>query len=272
MSLVLEQVFVTAHLMVHFQLQYFLVIVFLSFILLVFKKFRIALPALVYAGVLYFVLLHPVNFFAGELESVDIFYMNTHYSNQNVQPIVDEISNLSPEVTALVESNPEIVKQLNLSGRGPIINHRAHASSCTVYAEKFISARVEGQTHLPLCIVQFAGFDLITVHAHRPLGKANIKENVEFFDQILEVLEGYERQNKKFVLVGDFNASRYSVYFRSRFGKYVQSNTYTWMTNTPFALPIDHVMSNMELDFVRSRNLGSDHRALLIKLKSPQLY
>jgi hypothetical protein len=266
LSMLFEKVLVVAHLMVHFQLQYFTVIIFFSLTLLLFKKWKVALPGLVYAIALYVLSLHPLSLFPGQIDSVDIFYINSHYSNENFTPIVDAIESLDPKTIAIVESNPALVEKLGDVRPDLILNHRAYASSCTIYADEALDANVEGRTHLPLCIAEFKDFDLLTVHAHRPLGKANLEENIEFFDQIKEILDEYEDKSENFILVGDFNSSLYSSYFRDRFSNYVHINFYTWMTNTPLALPIDHVMTNMDIEFVRTGNLGSDHRALLIQI------
>ncbi len=265
-SIIFEKLFVLAHLLVHFQLQYFVVALVCTLGLLAMKKWYLASSGGIFMLLLYILLLHPIQLFAGEVERVDIFYMNSHYSNEDMQPIIEAIEEYSPKTIALVESNPLIVESLADIGLEPSVNHRSYASSCTVYTSNELSSMVEGQTHLPLCIVSYDDYDLITVHAHRPLGKANIKENVEFFDQLVAIIEDYEEAGRKFIIVGDFNATRYSSYFRSRFGKYVVTNLYSWMVNTPFALPIDHVITNMDVDFVRSGNLGSDHRALLVQI------
>ncbi len=215
---------------------------------------------------LYILLLHPIQYFSGEITDVDIFYINSHYSNDDIQPIVKAIQKYTPITIAIVESNPLTVKSLENIDITPVINHRAYASSCTVYTDTYISAEVEGQTHLPLCIIHYQDYDLITVHAHRPVGRENIQENIEFFDQLVEIIESYEQKKSKFIIVGDFNSSLYSSYFRSRFGNYVNKNLYTWMVNTPFTLPLDHVITNMDVDYVRTKDLGSDHSALLIHI------
>jgi len=262
-SIVFEKVFFSAHLFVHFQLQYFILVFIFTTGLILMRKWYISIAGVIFMILLYILFLHPIQFFSGSVEKVDIFFINSHYSNDNVQPIIDAIEEYTPETIAIVESNPLIIQELKGE---PILNHRAYASSCTIYTNNHISAEIEGRTHLPLCIIHYQDYDLITVHAHRPLAKANIEENTEFFDQLKELIESYEKTNMKFIIVGDFNSTLYSSYFRDRFGNYISKNLYTWMVNTPFALPIDHVITNMDVDYGRTKDLGSDHTALLIQI------
>lgn len=262
-SIIFEKVFVISHLLVHFQLQYFILAFVFTAGLLFIKKWYESIAGLIFMILLYSLLLHPIQYFSGSVERVDIFYINSHYNNDNVQSIVKAIEENSPDTIAIVESNPLIVEKLQIK---PVLNHRAYASSCTIFTNNYITAEIEGRTHLPLCIIHYQDYDLITAHAHRPLGKANIQENVEFFDQLMTLIKSYEQANKKFIIVGDFNATRYSSYFRDRFGDYVTKNLYTWMVKTPFALPIDHVITNMNVDYVRTKDLGSDHTGLLIQI------
>jgi hypothetical protein len=265
-SIVFEKDFVIAHLLVHFQFQFFILAFIPTIGLIAFKKWSTSTIGIVFLMLLYIILLHPIQFFSGSLDRVDIFFINSYYLNDDVQPIVDSIKENNPRTIAIVESNPLIVEQLKGINREPILDHRAYASSCSIFTSGHLSAEIEGRTHLPLCIVHYENYDLISVHAHRPFGEESIEENIKFFDQIAELIEVYEQSNKKFIIVGDFNATLYSSYFRDRFGKYVQKNLYTWMVETPLALPIDHVITNMDVDYVRTEDLGSDHTALLIQI------
>ena len=41
---------------------------------------------------------------------------------------------------------------------------------------------------------------------------------------------------------------------------------YTWLTNTPIALPLDYVVSNKMFLSQKGRDIGSDHRGLMVDI------
>jgi hypothetical protein len=229
------------------------------------KRWMIFSSSILWLVVTYIAILHPISLFSlKQLDEVDLFYLNAHYSNEHPEEIIEPLNDTSPKTIVLVESSPEVVNIADAIRDDQAINHRAYASSCTIYTINFLDAEVANLTHLPICIIRYEEYDLLSIHAHRPLGEANLKENVEFFDTIKNYIDDYESTNRSFILVGDFNSSNYSKLFRDRFGEYIQTNRYTWMTNTPITLPIDHVITNMNVEVAQQRIKGSDHSALLI--------
>ncbi len=265
LSLVLEKHIFYAHLFVHFQLQYFIIIATCSTLLLFFPKKIYAIVGLGTTILFYILWIHKISFFSGDLETTDILFLNSQYDSSRMDLTLNLIEQLKPTTISLVESNPNLIKKIIPLKNEPVLNHRAYASSCTVFSELPTNEqKVLGKNHLPICIVSFANFDLITVHPHRPMNPAILQENLQFFDELSTVIQEYESKKQKFIVVGDFNSTYYSAYFRERFGRYDQKIISTWMVGTPLALPIDHVLTNMQVRVERSPQVGSDHRALLI--------
>lgn len=267
LSLVLEKHIFYAHLFVHFQLQYFLIIFVCSLLLLVLKKYIFAIIGLLYIITFYFFFFHKMSLFSTLPETTDILFLNSQYDSSRMDLTLNLIEQLKPTTISLVESNPNLIKKIIPLKNEPALNHRAYASSCTVFSELPTNEqKILGKNHLPICIVSFANFDLITVHPHRPMNPAILQENLQFFDELSTVIQKYETNKRKFIVVGDFNSTYYSSYFRERFGRYDQKIISTWMAGTPLSLPIDHVLTNMNVQVERSPQVGSDHRALLIDI------
>jgi len=266
-TFLLEKHLLAAHLGVHLQFQCW-ISVLLGFVLFCFiRNWKWVLFSSLYLAVSYAFILHPISLFSiSEPEEFDIFYMNTHYSNTKPQNISKYLKEKAPDTVALTETNPKVVELVDVFRSDKIINHRAYASSCTIYGGAHESSDISNLTHLPICTVSFPSYDLLLVHAHRPFGDANLQENLDFFDVIKSRLVEYEQNGEKFVLVGDFNSSNYSKYFKDRFGEYIHVNRHTWLTHTPLTTPIDHVLTNMEVKVFSKRISGSDHSALLIDI------
>ncbi len=266
-SILLEQHIFYAHLFVHFQLQYFLIVLFCSIALLFLKKYVSAIIGIIFCSILYIFFIHKVVFFSSVPSTVDILFLNSQYDSQEIDRTMNLIETLKPTTLALVESHPTLVQNILQTRESPILNHRAYASSCTIFSqEKAIEKTVLGKNHLPMCIINFEHFDLVVVHPHRPMNKAILAENKEFFDDLEKLIQVYEKNNRQFLVVGDFNTTYYSTYFRTRFGQYDQKIFSTWMVGTPLSLPIDHVLTNMKVHVERSSQVGSDHRGLLIDI------
>ncbi len=268
-SLALEKYFFPASLLVHFQLQYWVVALVCVSTLLYFRKYIFFISGFLFVSVVFSVWIRHVDPFATAPSHPDIIFLNNQYDQKETALVVNMVADKKPSYVALVESNPVLVNELTKIKGDPIIDHRSYASSCTLFSDvRNTSSTVLGKTYLPICILHLDDYDLVTVHPHRPTNAAILKENVAFFDDIARLIRGYEEQRRSFIIVGDFNSTRYSSYFRERFGKYDQEIIYTWLPNTPITLPLDHVLTNMKVEIGRSEYVGSDHRALLIHIIS----
>lgn len=264
-SRLLEKTHHIFHLLVHFQLQYWVIITIGTFVFLWQKKWKLFGIGMIFTVCL-FAWIHPVQLFKKPISSVEVFFLNAQYDLKDSSLILETITELNPKTVSIVESNPELVNEVSRVLGEPILNHRAYASSCTVFSGDHVSTEVIGKTHLPICVVKFDEYTLITIHAHRPIEQKVLEENIEFFDQIHEMIQKLENDNEKFLLVGDFNSTIYSAYFRERFEKYFIKNLYTWKTNSLISLPIDHALSNIDVEISKTGNVGSDHVGVLVEM------
>lgn len=266
-SLLFEKYIFYAHLFVHFQFQYFVIVLICSLALFLFKKKYQSILGFFYCGVLYFFYLHRIILFPTIPDNVDIVFLNSQYDSTHVESTFEVIQEINPQIVGLVESSPLLVEKITAVKNEPVLNHRAYASSCTIFSENPVKEqKILGKNHLPICIVSFETFDLITVHPHRPMNREILAENLVFFDELHKIIQDYEEAGRKFIVVGDFNSTYYSSYFRERFGQYDQKIFSTWMVGTPLSLPIDHVLTNIKVQVARSSPVGSDHRALLVDI------
>ena len=267
LSLILEKHIFYAHLFVHFQFQYFVIILICSIFLFFLKKKYYSIGGFLYCVILFLTYIHRVTFFSPLPKNVDIFFLNSQYDSSHLKSTLAVIQTADPMTLNLVESNPLLVEEIIALRNTPILNHRAYASSCTIFSQyPTKEQKVISQNHLPICIVSFENFDLLTVHPHRPLNREILAENLKFFYELQKIIQEYEQSEQNFLVVGDFNSTYYSAYFRERFGQYDQKIFATWMAGTPLGLPIDHVLTNMNVQVGRSGPVGSDHRAILIDI------
>ena len=117
--------------------------------------------------------------------------------------------------------------------------------------------------------------DLLGVHPISPVGKRRSKMRDAELDAIATFVG--ERQPERFVVLGDFNTTPWSVRFsqflersalsESPFGRGL---TATWMSKNPlFGLPIDHVLVGRDihvLDQEVGTDIGSDHYPIAARL------
>lgn len=251
----------------HFQLQYtFCLLLSVIYYFFTKKPFH-ALGIFLYIAIIYVSVIHPFEIFPNKIADVDIFYMNTKYKNNLSEPIIEEIKKNTPKIITLVEPNEELIRRLTTTQGEPIqvINNNAYSfvtfSSLAVYEKKFIY-----DAPIPISYIEFEKFVLITIHAYDPLTVKDRLANIEYLAEIINTINLI--QDKPFVLVGDFNNTFFSETMREHFQDYFKKHVYSWSLFKPWMIPIDHVLSNEEIDFSRTKMLSSDHAGLLIDVKN----
>ncbi len=209
--------------------------------------------------------IHPIQFFEKEMKT-EIFYMNTYYYNSEFEDIVEKIKQIQPEIIFLVEANELIISKLKSIYGKPIIEINESYNSYVLFTNKPpISYEIKTYTNMPKYLkVKFDDFTFIGLHANDPLTKQKREFNLNLFKKIAEEIKEMDLNNEKFIVVGDFNNTYYSATFRLHFEKFFHKNIYSWSTNRPWALPIDHALSNFKIEISPTKKLSSDHNGLLI--------
>ena len=266
-TLFLSKYFFIFDLFSHFQLQYLIGLLLFSFGLSLYKNIKFLLINIIYILFLFITFIQPVSFAQESINKTDIFFMNTKFKNTNNAPIINEIKKQNPQIIALVEPNKALIDEITDFFGSPIIEINKKTNSYAIFSKKQpISQQVINTESLSLCYVEFDDFILLTIHTLDPLTPAKRNINLNFFEEIDQIITKLDSENKKFILTGDFNNTYYSATFRKHFKKYFQKNLYSWSLFMPWTIPIDHALSNMPISTSRTPILSSDHVGLLIDI------
>ncbi|GAB4157818.1 MAG: hypothetical protein Fur003_1570 [Candidatus Dojkabacteria bacterium] len=251
----------------HFQLQFSIGFLICALIILLLKNLKLGLAMLFYPALLFTTIILPINqkSLSSENKSADLYYMNMNLRDGNNEEIFNYIKSNSPSTVAIVELHPELHKMLNEYYGGTAVYNPGDFDSCGVYTkEKVFASDVDATGEYPICLVRFESYTLIVVHPFPAFTKADWEKQQTFFNQLDKRVTELKKANKKYILVGDFNASIYSPTFRKHFNEDFQFNTYTWNTDSLLMLPIDHAISNMPLEVLKGKAVSSDHLGLFI--------
>jgi endonuclease/exonuclease/phosphatase (EEP) superfamily protein YafD len=208
---------------------------------------------------------------------------NIHFSRHKVELLEEEIRRINPDVVVLVEptadyygddsplrqTHPHVIFHRDGSGSGIMMASRigwerastlilSTSFSPSIYAT-FCPAPERG----PAGCVQVLG-----VHPVSPIGAKRARMRDRELRAIADFVR--DRQPERFVVLGDFNTTPFSVRFaelRDRSGlsdsAVGRGLTATWNSKNPlFGLPIDHVLVGQEihiLDQEVGRDIASDH-------------
>lgn len=255
-----------AQLFAHFQLQYAIVLLICSVLLLVSRQYFLAGMSIAYVILLYCFFLHPLEIFPHTPKKVDVFFMNVYgKKNTEMRPIVDYIQKHNPPVVAIVEANDDIIHPLTKLYGPPHISETYEHFHCVVFSiRKVVRAESVTGFHTPVCVVEFSDYTLMVIHTHSPLIPSVWKKNQDDLYAIGKFIHEFEKKNTQYLVVGDFNSSPYSYPFRKVLGGYVKKNVYTWQPGKILTLPLDYALSNMSVRYHRTPEFTSDHAGLLI--------
>jgi endonuclease/exonuclease/phosphatase (EEP) superfamily protein YafD len=262
-SIILSEYSFIIDLFSHFQLQYIILLGIIAIISLFYKKFIIFFISISYCILILSTLILPAEFISKQTDA-DIFYMNTYYYNDKNEEIIKEILQKSPEHILLVEPAKSLIQELKKQYGEPLLEINEKANSFAFFSKNKELKVNTYENSLKFISVKFPNFTLIGIHAMDPLTKTKRKQNLAYFSEINKYIESLNGEN--FLLVGDFNDTVFSGTFRKFFSKYFKKNYYSWNSQSPFIIPIDHAMSNFPIKASLTKKLSSDHRGLIIDL------
>lgn len=252
----------------HFQLQYALIILFLAILLFFVRQVIIGLAALTYIFALYSHVLHPIEFFPQSIPEDDIYFINMFGKELDYpEDIVDDILTRNPDIVTFAEATDSVIATLRNVYGNPHVSDKQDHFYCAIFSyEKPLTAYTLDYLNAPLCIAEYDSFTLVVLHTYSPTSYGKWHLQNEYLTQVNAILTTLENDAKPFMLVGDFNSSNYAKPFRSYFGAYVQKNIYTWHTRRPYTLPLDHVITNLDIQYHRTEKFSSDHAGLVIDI------
>ncbi|MCI0430146.1 MAG: endonuclease/exonuclease/phosphatase family protein [Rhodospirillales bacterium] len=220
---------------------------------------------------------------AGGPTRLTVMAANIQDSRHRVDLLLAEIRRIEPDVVLLVEptaywhgdrsplraTHPYVIFHRDGAGTGIMMASRIPWERASTYT---LSSRYSPSVHATFCPAPERGpagcVDLLGVHPVSPIGAKRSRMRDAELRAIAEFVR--QRQPERFVVLGDFNTTPWSV----RFSELLQSAklrespvgrglTATWRSKSPiFGLPIDHVLVGRDIDVVHQevgRDIGSDH-------------
>ncbi len=262
----------------HFQLQLAVVLFCVALSLLLFSKanrpyaYALACYACIVSGWVAWSNDLPQPHELASTDRVDIYYQNVLYGQTPAahRTMASNISRYPARVYAFVEPHPRFIANMHdILGVTPLIYHAQGGASCAVFvtdpALEILSAEVHTDPHHdPLCHVRFSSLDLFVAHPLPPLNAERYMRQDAYFTLVTSEIRATETAGRAWLLVGDLNTSTYSARFRNAFGAYTHSGHYTWRTNTPLLLPIDHAFGTIPHDIKTTPSFTSDHQGLVV--------
>jgi endonuclease/exonuclease/phosphatase (EEP) superfamily protein YafD len=249
----------------HFHLQYFLIFLILFLFLLFLRVFDVAFISLGYLLFIGYFFIFPIQVQESRITSVDVFYMNVLFYNENMSAIAEHIENITPHTVAITEINEELTDLLIETFNEPHVYHAQAGLSCAIFSTRESLRSYVVEEEYPICVTEFSEYVVILIHPVPPLSSERYKIQRNHFGFISALMNEYEKRGVSVLLVGDFNSTYYSGLFRRYFGHLHHKNFYTWENPSPLMIPIDHALSNMPLEVALGPSLGSDHRALYVR-------
>jgi endonuclease/exonuclease/phosphatase (EEP) superfamily protein YafD len=276
----------------HFQIQYWLGAVFLSLLLLLIRD---RYPVLI--GIFCLAILS-VNMLAWYIPAsrsstplVKILFANVWETNRNHQPILTLVRSEAPDIAIFAEVNARWRQQLDSltdifpysidNKRGEVVYSKINLAGTEIVAEdpNFIRTLI-------LRNLQLQG-QPVTLIATHPSSPANPDEFAKRNQHLASLGLYLEKSADDLIVVGDFNATPWSPYYRrfvdrSRlvnaregFGLYPTWTTlgvrkfHSWLQPF-FSVPIDHIFTRSPkihaTSFHTGNNIGSDHLPIVAEI------
>jgi endonuclease/exonuclease/phosphatase (EEP) superfamily protein YafD len=216
-----------------------------------------------------------------EAKPIKLLVFNINRDNQRLSEIRDYIVQSEADLVFILEASPQAVAELSRTQVYSVglAQPRTDSFGLLILTRTPLSSQeiidVEGLPAAEIAI-RFGGVDysFLALHTMPPVGSRNSERR----DNMLAFAARWSQAHpQKAAIVGDFNATPWSSGFRALLSEsgYINSQRGfgiqpTWPSILPaLGIPIDHCLHSGELTTVERALgpfLGSDHRALIIRL------
>lgn len=202
-----------------------------------------------------------------KLTQGDIYYLNMNIHNSEEKIIINQIEQTNAQTVAIVELTTDMSQSLQQDYPYFITTNKpTDSDNCGIFSKiKPIQTNIYKLSY-NICTAQFSNYTLIAVHPLPPLNSNSWELQKKHFKEINKLYSQLKNEGQNPIIVGDFNSTVYSPIYKSQFGKFNEKVRYTWNKSSILTLPIDHVLSELDLKILLLNQLSSDHTALLIKL------
>lgn len=220
-------------------------------------------------------------------QRLKIMSMNVWCDNNQFQQVIDQVENVSPDVLLIIEYSNQWHRGLKpLHAKYPyrLLQTRWHGYGIALFSKLPLQdAQVwqltADQTDVPALSAEVKVGDrslrLAGLHTMSPTSSLRMDLRN---DQMNEIADLLAESNEPTILMGDFNCTPWSPFFKDVIGKCGyrdsrrgQGYLASWNLDTPalFWIPIDHGLVSQEVH-VHQRSVGkacgSDHRPMIIEL------
>jgi endonuclease/exonuclease/phosphatase (EEP) superfamily protein YafD len=276
----------------HFQIQYWLVVICLFLLLLPFRDRTSILIGLFCAAILS---ANMVTWYlpagAPHRSLVKILFSNVWETNRNHQPILDLVRSEAPDIAVFVEVNARWRKQLDSlqdifpysrdNKKGEVIYSKIDLKGTEIVEPDPSFIRTLILRNLQL---QGKPFTLVVTHPSSPANLTEFAKRNKHLDDLGLYLE---KSPDNLIVVGDFNATPWSPYYRKFVDRSRLVNTReglglhpTWTTlgvrkfplwSQPLlSVPIDHIFTRAPnihaSSFHTGIDIGSDHLPIVAEI------
>ena len=251
----------------HFSLQYFFSAILMFFVFLIRKNYTYMVLASVVIVYLSFMVTWTKIMYGWNIENPKIYFLNANYFNQNSDPIVEDIVNTDADVIWLVEINEELFDKLkNRLDYEVEYYYRDWVMSYAFFSKHPIKKMTNIRELYPIWIMKlYDGSYFYIIHPLPPITAHLSNSQKNLFRRVSELLQEHHKKWEKFVLVWDFNSTKYSNTFQKYFWEYNYQAVHSWIVRTIMSLPIDYIISNYPLQIEWWNFLTSDHIPILAK-------
>lgn len=212
---------------------------------------------------------HQVSLNEEKIQNISVLFSNVLTSNTQHQPLLNAISNRSPDIIVTTEIDEKWQNGLeSIKPDYPFstVILRSDNFGMAIYSKRpFKSHRYDvGEYKLPLMVLDFDGFTLIAAHPLPPTGSKYAEELHIYMKKISEVAQEVQGS---LILVGDLNATLWSDtinHLRDLDLRRTNKLGFAWTWPSgflPLAVQIDHIFVRdvIMADFEILPEIGSDH-------------
>lgn len=199
----------------------------------------------------------------------DIYFMNMFYTNPDITPIVEDMVTQKPSIIAVVEMTSWFREMITQRGYQEIMSLENKYDSQGIFIREELwweieFSKIENIFPYPIGHIVWRGWYIFVIHPYPGILGGMASNQRLAFEQIQERVK--KLWNKPFMILGDYNSSIFSPIFQHYFRDYHTPLFYTWNRGKIWQLPIDHAVSNRELQISVRPQMTSDHRGVVVEI------
>ncbi len=214
-------------------------------------------------------------------EEIKVFSANFFYLNEDFETIKTVIEDEDPDVIAILEANIRwIAKKDEYKEKYPYTYITDDFGPFGIVVMSKFPAEFKqikwGEQNAIEAVIE-GKYKVLAVHTHAPVHKSWAAARNNYFEELADEIN---RSELPTVVMGDFNSTPWSPYFKDIIEKTSLKEARmgyglvpTWNANLPlFWIPIDHILTTDDievLDFHRGAYTSADHYPVVASLRLP---